>query len=116
MRTNTQLWTFDNTLTADQDTWIGYNVHATDGDIGKIDEMSTEAGRGSVVVDTGFWIFGKKRLLPASSVRSVDRANRTVSVALTKDQIKNAPDYEQTRRRDDDTYYDEFGSYYERHL
>lgn len=116
MRTSTQLWTYDKTLGADTASWIGYNVHATDGDIGKIDEMSNEAGRGSIVVDTGFWIFGKKRLLPASCVRSIDDGSRVVSVALTKEQIKNAPDYEQTRRRDDDQYYDEFGAYYGPHL
>jgi hypothetical protein len=115
MKTTTQLWTFDTTLRADKDAWIGYDVLATDGEIGKIDEMSHDAGRGSIVVDTGFWIFGKKRILPASAVRSVDTASRTVSVALTKDQIKNAPDFDQTRRRDDD-YYDEFGAYYGPHL
>ena len=111
MRTGMQVWTYDSALDAQTDSWIGYDVHATDGDIGKIDEMSREAGRASIVVDTGFWIFGKKRLIPAASVRSVDPTNRTVSVSLTKEQIKNAPDFDEMRRNESD-YYDEFGSYY----
>jgi len=111
MRTGQQVWTYDSTLDASSKSWVGYDVHATDGRIGTVDEMNTETGRGSLVVDTGFWIFGKKRLLPASSVRSVDHADRTINVALTKDQIKNAPDYDEVRRADSD-YYDESERYY----
>ena len=111
MRTGTEIWAFDKSLKANKASWIGYDVHATDGDIGKVDEMSTDAGRGSLVVDTGFWIFGKKRLIPASSVRTVDNTNRTVSVSLTKEQIKNAPDFDEMRR-DDSQYYDDSGRYY----
>jgi len=115
MKTGTQVWAYDNTLRADQRNWIGYDVHATDGDIGKVDEMSTETGRGSVVVDTGFWIFGKKRLLPAGSVRSVDHEAKKVNVALTKEQIKNAPDYDEMLR-DDTSYYDTSADYYGRYI
>jgi len=113
MKTGTQVWTYNDTLGADQRDWTGYDVHATDGDIGKVDEMSTDAGRGSVVVDTGFWIFGKKRLLPAGSVTSVDHQAKKVNVSLTKDQIKDAPDYDEMRR-DDTSYYDTSADYYGR--
>lgn len=122
MSTRTQLWTYDASLSASGDQWIGYDVHATDGDIGKIDEMTTEAGRSSVVVDTGAWIFGKKRLIPASAVTSVDTARQRVNVCLTKDQLKSAPDFKAMQRRNDaddayaDSYYDEYGSYYSRHI
>jgi hypothetical protein len=92
--------------------WVGYSVEATDGDIGKVDELSTETGRGSLVVDTGPWIFGKKRLIPASSVRSVDHTNKTVRVSLSKDQIKNAPDCDSARLTDS-SYFDEHGTYYQ---
>ena len=115
MRTGIAVWTYDRSLTDDQKSWVGYSVQATDGDIGKIDEMTTETNRASIVVDTGFWIFGKKRLLPAASVRSVDHSNRTVTVSLTKDQIRNAPDYD-ALRRDEASYYDDFGRYYGEYL
>jgi hypothetical protein len=46
------------------------------------------------VVDTGFWIFGKKRLIPAGVITSVDHEGRQVHVSLTKEQIRSAPDYD----------------------
>ena len=121
MTTRTQMWTYDSTLDATGNQWIGFDVHATDGDIGKIDEMTAEAGRSCVVVDTGAWIFGKKRLIPASAVTSVDPANKRVDVRLTKDQIKDAPDFKAIAKRKDaadpdDSYYEEYGSYYGRHI
>ena len=64
------------------------------------------------MVDTGFWIFGKKRLIPAGVIRRVDDEDRTVYVWMTKDQIKSAPDYKDDDRDDRDryeTYYEPFG-------
>ncbi len=84
----------------------GFDVHASDGYIGKVDEATNEAGRGLLVVDTGFWIFGKKRMIPTSSVESVKRAQRVVVLSVSKDQVKDAPDYEQARR-DEDQYRDD---------
>ena len=49
------------------------------------------AGTARLVVDTGFWIFGKKRVIPAGTVRRVDDEDRKVYVDMTKDQIKSAP-------------------------
>ena len=47
-----------------------------------------ETSRQYLVVDTGFWIFGKKRLIPAGVVDRVDHDDRKVYVSMTKDQIK----------------------------
>jgi ribosomal 30S subunit maturation factor RimM len=81
----------------------GYEVAATDGDIGKVEEMVRgDDGRSYVVVDTGWWIFEKKRLIPAGAITAIDDENRRVSVRLTKDEIKHAPDYEAARRDDDE--------------
>src|SRR5687768_1944229 len=115
MKTTTEVWTYRPNLRADARSWVGYDVEATDGDIGTIDAESTEAGRGNVVVDTGFWIFGKKRLLPAASVTSVDHDARRVFVSLTKDQIKSAPDFD-AMQRDRADYWDEHARYYGTHL
>ena len=111
MRTKNEVWTYDSTLNTDRSSWVGYDVHATDGDIGKIDEMNSDAGAAGIIVDTGFWIFGKRRLLPAACVRSVDHTDRRVHVSLSKDQIKNAPDFD-ALKRGDGTFYDDFGGYY----
>ena len=93
---------------------VGYDVEATDGSIGKIDESTLEAGRQQIVVDTGFWIFGKKRLIPAGTVKQINHPEEKVFVSLTKEQIKQAPDFDETRRNDDDyrttheRYYDPY--------
>ena len=91
---------------------IGYDVEAADGSIGKIDELSNETSRNYLVVDTGFWIFGKKRLIPAGMVNRVDHTNRKVYTPMTKDQIKQAPDFDDAMTAHDDAYYDKYSSYY----
>ena len=90
---------------------IGYDVEATDGHIGKIDHATEETDRNSVVVDTGFWIFGKKRLIPAGVIQRVDPANKKVFVSMTKDRVKSAPDFDDLQRNDDQ-YYDTVDKYY----
>jgi hypothetical protein len=89
----------------------GFEVEARDGGIGKIDQASYEAGSASIVVDTGPWIFGKKRLLPAGVIETIDLDKRTVRVSCTKDQIKNAPDFDDVRSSDA-SYREQVGTHY----
>ena len=91
----------------------GYSVEATDGGIGKVDEATNEVGSSYIVVDTGPWIFGKKRMLPAGVIDRVDRDDEKVYVNRSKDEIKDAPEFDNTTSRQDG-YRDEVGSYYER--
>ena len=115
---NKNVWTYRDTMrnmVDDKRDFVGYDVEALDGSIGKIDKASTDTSRRYVVVDTGFWIFGKKRLIPAGVVTSVDHTDRRVHVSMTKDQIKEAPDYDDTRTSDDDTYYEPYGTYYDKY-
>ena len=113
MTTKTNLWIYRTNLGSSLNARdiVGYDVHATDGDIGKIDDASTDTSRQYLVVDTGFWIFGKKRMIPAGVVTSVDHDDKKVSVAMSKDQIKSAPDYDRQGSYDDRDY-DRFGDYY----
>ena len=105
-------WTYRDTLKTGQRDLVGYEVEAADGSIGKIDEASNEAGAAYVVVDTGFWIFGKKRLIPAGVIeRDQRRLHRPSTSGMTKDQIKSAPDFDETHRDDRspyDTYYSKY--------
>src|SRR3954468_31873 len=89
----------------------GFKVEALDGSIGKVDEATYEAGGSFIVVDTGPWIFGKKAMLPAGVIRDLDLDTETVFVNRTKDQIKNAPEFDEKRYRDQE-YRDELGGYY----
>ena len=73
---------------------VGYDVDATDGSIGKIDEATFDIESSYLVIDTGWWIFGKKRLVPAGFVTGVDDSARVVHVSCDKEAIKAAPDYD----------------------
>jgi hypothetical protein len=105
----TDLWTYRDSA------WIGnalvgMSVEATDGEIGKVDEATDEGGS-YLVVDTGPWIIGKKVLLPAGIIESVDLDAEKVFVDRTKEEIKNAPEYDSSREIDD-AYRAELGAYY----
>ncbi|MFI6417298.1 PRC-barrel domain-containing protein [Streptomyces sp. NPDC050842] len=91
---------------------IGYKVEATDGGIGKIDKHSDEVGSSYLVVDTGIWIFGKHVLLPAGTIRLIDTAEKKVYVDRTKDQIKDAPEYDEAKYGGEPSYLDQFARYY----
>ena len=102
------MWSYRTDVATSGSEIVGYGVEATDGSIGKIDESSIEAGSAYVVVDTGPWIFGKKRMIPARMIERIDPADERVYVRMTKDEIKDAPDFEEshrTRHGDHDTYY-----------
>ena len=108
--TQTRMWAWESDL-ADISSLEGYSVEATDGSIGKIDEATYDVGSSYLVVDTGPWIFGKKVMLPAGVVRDVDLDTETVFVNRTKDQIKNAPEFDETQYRESG-YRGELDSYY----
>ncbi|MFH8713005.1 PRC-barrel domain-containing protein [Streptomyces zaomyceticus] len=90
----------------------GYKVEATDGSIGKVDKHSEEVGDAYLVVDTGVWIFGKEVLLPASTVTRVDPEDKKIFVDLTKEQIKDSPEFHREKHLGDAGYREELGTYY----
>jgi hypothetical protein len=89
----------------------GFSVEALDDGIGKIDEATYETTQSYIVVDTGPWIFGKKVLLPAAVVQRVDLDSETVFVDRTKDEIKNAPEFDEMNYREEG-YRSRVGDYY----
>jgi hypothetical protein len=107
------MWTYPASTGASTMDLTGYAVEATDGSIGKIDEASNAAGSSYIVVDTGPWIFGKKVVLPAGVVGRIDHEDGTVFVDRSKDEIKNAPEFDQDRYRET-AYRDELSGYYKR--
>jgi hypothetical protein len=108
----TDIWTFRTEPVLTGAELVGFSIEATDGGIGKIDEGTEEMGRTHLIVDTGPWIFGKKVMLPAGVVDRVDLDTETVFVRCSKDQIKNAPEFEPETSRDDEAYRDRLGGYY----
>ena len=94
MQTTTDIWTFSEP-SLDAANLIGYSVEATDGGIGKIDDATGD-------------------LLPAGVVERVDLDEETVFVNRTKDEIKNAPEFDADELREDEAYRGRVGSYYDR--
>jgi hypothetical protein len=111
-RTPFQPWEYrpETGLTGDELDLTGYPIAAVDGDIGHVGEATYELGSSYLVVDTGPWIFGRKVLLPAGVVERIDTVQHKVYVDRTKDQIKAAPEYDETV--DDAQYRDRLGGYY----
>jgi hypothetical protein len=104
-----EIWTYAiETPTVDL---AGFKVEARDGSIGKVDEATNAAGGSFIVVDTGPWIFGKHVMIPAGFVTDIDLDAQTIDLGLTKDEIKNAPEFDKDRYLEQD-YRTKLGSYY----
>ena len=106
------IWTYPSNTMAQPLDVEGFDVGATDGDIGKIDEATYDVGSSYIVVDTGPWILGRKVLLPAGVIERIDLDKRKVDVRLTKDQIKNAPEFDMENGYRDEAYREQVGTYY----
>ena len=108
----TDIWSYRDTTRPETTDLAGFQVVAIDGPIGNVDAATYDVGGSYIVVDTGFWIFGKKRMLPAGVLERVNYNDRKVRVNLSKDQIRQAPDYDAERERDE-TYRKNVRSYYD---
>jgi ribosomal 30S subunit maturation factor RimM len=84
------MWTYRDTAWSSTNL-DGFEVEASDGGIGKVDEATSEVDGSYIVVDTGPWIFGKKVLLPAGVIETVDFDEQKVYVNRAKDEIKESP-------------------------
>ena len=106
---NRQLWSYpsDSGLLAGEDV-TGYRVEAADGSVGHVEVVLDREEQLSLIVDTGTRIFGRRVVVPAGAVSRIDGAARTVHVARTREEIKDAPAFE----RNDDDFLTRLGSYY----
>lgn len=105
-----ELWTFKKDVPTRE--IEGFDIEARDGSIGKIDEATDEVGRSCVVVDTGPWIFGRKVVIPAGAIERIDLNENKVHLAMTKDQIKNSPEFDPDRGWRDEEYRTRLDAYY----
>jgi hypothetical protein len=108
----TDIWTYRQNLTDMSVDLVGFDVEARDGSIGKVDEATHDTGRARIVVDTGPWIFGRKVVVPAGTIERIDTTDRILFIGLTKDQIKNSPEFDPDLF--DDEYRSTLGTYYGR--
>ena len=90
---------------------VGYQVEASDGPVGTVDEASSDADDGYVVVDARRWLLGTKVLIPAGMLTRADSRHRTVHVERTKAEIRDAPEFDAETCRDP-AYRDALDRYY----
>ncbi len=75
---------------------MGYNIHATDNDIGHVEDMLLDEESYELrylVVDTRNWLPGKKVLVATDWVREVKWIESAVQVGITRAQVENSPVY-----------------------
>ncbi|OFZ18329.1 MAG: hypothetical protein A2X94_12300 [Bdellovibrionales bacterium GWB1_55_8] len=73
----------------------GYRILATDGDIGHAEDFlldDEKFGIRFIVVNTGFWLFGRKVLISPHAVSRLDKVAGEIVVNLSQQQVKDSPD------------------------
>lgn len=75
----------------------GYRIHARDDDIGHIEDFLLEEDSWLIrylIIDTSNWMPGSKRVIVDPNwVESVDWADRSVMIKMTREQIESSPEY-----------------------
>ncbi len=72
---------------------VGYNIHATDGDIGHVNDFIMDDQSWQLlffVVDTHNWFGGKKVLIPVSDIKEVQWENSKVVIDMKMDAVKSS--------------------------
>jgi hypothetical protein len=75
--------------------FTGMRIHATDGDLGHVQDVYIEDGQWLVrylQVDTRHWLLHRHVLLAPIAVQSLDWEHGRIHVALTREQVLNSPD------------------------
>jgi hypothetical protein len=94
---------------------IGYHLHATDGDIGHVEDLLVDDETWAIrylIADTSSWWGGHHVLVPPQWIEAVSWSDARVSVDLTRHAIKNAPSYDSAARFDREqerAMYDHYG-------
>lgn len=90
---------------------LGYEVEALDGAIGEVDQANARVPADCLLVDAGTWLSHLKVVLPVGAVAKVDHDAKKVFVDRTKDQVRQAPEYDEDTF-DPDDYRQRLGDYY----
>jgi len=94
----------------------GYTIHATDGDIGEVEDFIIEDTTWKInflVVETGNWFSGKKVLISPRWIKNVKWEEQKVTINHSKDEVKNSPEYDSTQPIND-SYEHALNDYYEK--
>jgi len=93
----------------------GYHIQATDNEIGHVEDFIMDDESWAIrymVVDTLNWLPGRKVLVTPMWITAVSWADRKVSVNLSREQIKDCPEYDPAipvNREYEEQLYDFYG-------
>lgn len=93
----------------------GYHIHATDGEIGHVEDFIVDDNSWIIsymVVDTRNWLPGRKVLVAPGWIDRVDWAENMVYVDLSRENVKNSPEYnpsEPVNREYEEQLYNYYG-------
>jgi len=75
----------------------GYDIEASDGGIGHVEDFIIDTDDWSVrymMVDTKNWLGGRKVLVSPNWIKSIQWADRIVHVDMTREEIKGSPEFD----------------------
>lgn len=93
----------------------GHHIQATDAEIGHVHDFAMDDEDWTIrylIVDTRNWIPGRKVLIATAWVEGIDWNERKVDVGLTKEGVKNSPEFDPdapVNRHYEETLYDYYG-------
>jgi hypothetical protein len=76
---------------------LGHHIHATDGEIGHVDSLLVDEDTWAIrymVVNTSNWWLGHKVLIAPQWITGVHWSDESVSVSLSREDVKDAPPYD----------------------
>jgi hypothetical protein len=79
---------------------LGYYIQATDGDIGHVKDFLVDDRTWAIrymIVDTRNWLPGRKVLIAPEWISHLSWTDSTVHVSMTREQIRNSPEYDPSR-------------------
>jgi sporulation protein YlmC with PRC-barrel domain len=96
------------------ETVSAYHIHASDGEIGHVEDLLLEDADWSIhylVVDTKNWWPGKTVLISPRLVRGIDWTDNLVNLNVDRQRVKDSPTYDPTTTVDR-AYENHFHNYY----
>jgi uncharacterized protein YrrD len=95
---------------------VGYRIHATDGEIGHVAGLLVDEETWAIrylIVDTSNWWFGHQVLISPQWITAVSWPEQSVTIDLTRDSVKTAPNFDSTQALNRE-HEPEFTGYYKR--
>jgi hypothetical protein len=97
----TEIWTYQDQRLADFDL-TGFDVETRDGVIGRVDRATKDVTGSYLVIDAGPAMpLGRRVVLPAGVVETVDLDDRRLAVSLGRSEILSGPEYDPDRPLDE---------------